>query len=418
MNENFELIPSEHEEQVVMIKQHKVRSKTRTRVTRRTVIKSSWNASKGSRGRKGLKGKRGSGSKQRGRSKGSHRKEELHGARETGLSKSLVELLVSAGERDGGLLKQEGFVSSSPHSLSLHLRKKYAAFVDSAAPRLHTIEQLQRFGETYLRGVERALPGQIPRLVLIPSSLRFAVVMSALNEEGHIGKVLQEINRLAVDEMIVVVNGSTDRTLEEARVVSPHATIVHYPERVGHDVGRSIGAKLAKADAVLFVDSDIPIPAEQLAALLWSITQGVDVALNNLSPLLPPFAKQDSISHCKQWLNACLGRSDLEANSLTAVPHALSRKAIDTIGIEALCVPPRAQALALLHGLRTEAPTTIDVITHNQVRQTNTGTNNQVAQLILGDHLEALHTICNWKGSSLDELQHSRRRIAIRRNGE
>ena len=46
--------------------------------------------------------------------------------------------------------------------------------------------------------------------------MRISVVIPALNEEAAIGGVVREVPRNLVDEIIVVDNGSTDRTAEIA----------------------------------------------------------------------------------------------------------------------------------------------------------------------------------------------------------
>ncbi|SMG56703.1 glycosyltransferase family 2 protein [Paenibacillus aquistagni] len=420
MHEDQERVGSE--EQIAQIKRLSSSSPTsraaRARRREGTRLSKSSRWMRSSRAGRRSKRSRMTGKQRRGKARRVRSRNRIPMNRGAVLPTGYGQLATAAGERDGQRLAQEGYHPNELQRFSLQARQAFAHFAHTLSPGLSSYPMIPLLSDAYMQGLASAFHGQLPTLMLLPTTMKLSVVMCAMNEEGRIGSVLQEVNRLALDEIYIVVNGSTDRTLEEARISSPQATIVHYPERVGHDVGRSIGAKLTRSEAVLFVDSDIAVPAEQLGAFLWSIAQGVDVALNDITPLLPPFDRQDSISYCKQWLNACLGRPDLESNSLTAVPHALSRQAIDRVGIEALSVPPRAQALALLHGLRTETAATIDVITHNQVKTTNSGANNQVAQLILGDHLEAFHTIWSWKGNALNEPQHSRQHIAVRRNRE
>ncbi|MOA11009.1 hypothetical protein D3C78_1309230 [compost metagenome] len=185
---------------------------------------------------------------------------------------------------------------------------------------------------------------------------------------------------------------------------------------MGHDVGRAIGASAAMGDILLFTDGDLPLPAEELAPFLISVDRGDDIALNDLSPYLPPFSGQDEVSRSKTFLNLCLGRSDLKANSMTAVPHALSRRAIHTIGTGSLIVPPKAQALALVHELKVSAPYTVDVIRNNRVRSSNTGAGNTVARLITGDHIEAMGEAMKIKGIRLGYKTVSRSELAKMRN--
>ncbi|MGC6589925.1 hypothetical protein ACPV3A_33990 [Paenibacillus sp. Dod16] len=133
-------------------------------------------------------------------------------------------------------------------------------------------------------------------------------------------------------------------------------------------------------------------------------------------PLLPEFGRQDEVTRCKTFLNRMLGRDDLEANSLTAVPHAMTRQALESIGYANLSVPPRAQTLAIRQGLRIEAVQTVDVLSVNRRRKTNRGKDNPVAKLIIGDHIEALGDTMKNLGGRLQWGQVSRTELALRRN--
>ncbi|AGN70529.1 glycosyltransferase family 2 protein [Paenibacillus caseinilyticus] len=246
----------------------------------------------------------------------------------------------------------------------------------------------------------------------LPTDRTAAAVLSVMNEEATIGGILKELQRLHLHELIVVVNGSDDGTFARVRAESG-ALVVHYPEALGYDVGRGIGAKLARADIVLFVDGDIPVTAEQLLPFLAAVDQGTDVALNDITPYLGPFKRWDGVSIVKRFLNHTLGRGDLQANSLTAVPHALSRRALETIGFRHLAVPPVAQAVGLLGGLNVKAPCSVDVVTKNRVNLRNTGGGNPVAELIIGDHMEALHQARQLRGSRLGYPDTRRRREVL-----
>lgn len=248
----------------------------------------------------------------------------------------------------------------------------------------------------------------------VPLSGRAAAVITASNEEATLGLLLNELARLPLAERIVVLNGCIDGSFAEAR---KHAgvTVAHFPQRLGHDVGRSVGASLASGDAILFLDGDMSVPAEELAAFLYEQESGLDVVLNDITEFLPPFGSQDEVTRCKRFLNLSLGRPDLGSNSLTAVPHVLSQKALDAIGRPALAVPPKAQAIAIMEGLLVKAPCTADVIGRNRLRQTNSGAGNRVARLIIGDHAEALgeaqrrmgHRLL-WSGEPRPELAKAR----------
>lgn len=241
----------------------------------------------------------------------------------------------------------------------------------------------------YLEGYGRKSGIATCEWMLIPTEKTVAAVLSVMNEEATVMEVLHQLHRLPLDEIIVVVNGSMDQTFQRVRQGS-HAIVVNNPEPLGYDVGRAVGTKLATSDMVLFMDGDIPISAEQLLPFMAAIDRGTDVALNNIYPYLDEFSKWDSVSIVKQFLNRSIGRPDLGVNSLTAVPHALSRRALTEVGTDALMIPPKAQLMAIMKGLKVEAPWSVDVISLNRVNEYNAGKHNPVAEMIIGDHVEAL----------------------------
>ncbi|MEW9700273.1 glycosyltransferase family 2 protein [Paenibacillus sp. SI8] len=252
----------------------------------------------------------------------------------------------------------------------------------------------------YVKGYCRAAGMYEADWVMMPTTKSVGAIVSVMNEETTIVKVLEQLNRLPLDEIIIIVNGSNDQTLEQVRAHS-HALIVKYPEPLGHDVGRAVGAKLSHADIVLFLDGDFVVRAENLLPFIYAIDRGSDLALNDITPFLPPFSKWDSVTVMKRFLNMSLKRPDLNANSLTAVPHALSRNALLRIGCSELMVPPKAQVGALLAGLTITAPASVNVVSINKKRQHNQGVNNNVSRLIVGDHVEALQRAMKSKGERL-----------------
>ncbi len=272
-------------------------------------------------------------------------------------------------------------------------------------------------GLAYRDGYAKAA-GLLPPALGVPVPLKgkASVVITACNEEKTLGPLLDELDRLPLYERIVVLNGCTDGSFFEVKK-RENVIIAYDPERLGHDVGRSIGASLAGGDSLLFVDGDMQVPAEELAAFLYEQESGTDVVLNDISAFVPPFGRQDEVTRCKLFLNQALGRPDLGSSSLTAVPHVLSRRALEVVGTAALAVPPKAQTIAILEGLAVSAPCTADVIQRNRLRQGNLGTGNKVAQLIVGDHAEALHEAVKRLGPRLHWQSVSRPELAKARNG-
>lgn len=217
-----------------------------------------------------------------------------------------------------------------------------------------------------------------------------SVVIPAANERQTIGRVIEQAKKIHSScEIIVVANGCNDGTTFIAR--KQGARVLQYGELMGHDVGRSVGAAHANGRILLFLDADIVIPAYQLRRLVNAVEQGVDVALNRyMGP-----TKSTNIHNvvlAKHVLNIALSRPDLEGASMTTIPHALSRRALEEIGVETLSVPPLAHAVALSKGLRVEAVHFINVGSTNPLRRRKVGRQDPLEGLILGDHLEALHS--------------------------
>lgn len=218
-----------------------------------------------------------------------------------------------------------------------------------------------------------------------------SVIIPAMNERRTIGRVIREAYRVHPQtEVIVVVNGSKDGT--EKIAARAGARLVVMKEALGHDVGRSIGAHHATGNVLLFSDADIVIPSKKLKPLVHAVLDGCDVALNGYEG---PKSRVDvhSVVLAKHALNIALGRGDLGGASLTTIPHAMSRKALETIGFAELCVPPKAHALAILAGLQIRTVPPIDVGRPNPVRRRRARRKDPLETLIVGDHVEAMERL-------------------------
>ncbi|TJY39749.1 glycosyltransferase [Cohnella pontilimi] len=217
---------------------------------------------------------------------------------------------------------------------------------------------------------------------------RVSVIIPVMNERRTLKRVLQEASRVDPDtEVIAVVNGSTDGSLRIAR--RSGARVIFFDKPLGHDVGRAIGALEARGDILLFIDADMVIPAKQLHRFVADVSSGADVALNDYSGPVKR-SKVHRVVLAKHAFNVFLGRQDLRGASLTAIPHALSRKALDVIGASSLAVPPLAQAKAIGSGLIVRLSGHVDVGRLNAPRIRRERTQS-LSSLIVGDHLEAIH---------------------------
>jgi glycosyltransferase involved in cell wall biosynthesis len=218
------------------------------------------------------------------------------------------------------------------------------------------------------------------------------VIISASNEARTINKVIEQVKRIPeIRDVIVVVNGSTDGTEKTARQAGAH--VIEFKKLLGYDVGRAIGALHSDADGLLFIDGDIIIDAADLVPFVESLYLGVDLALNDISSLIKPNEMVHSVITGKFFINLAANRPDLGPNTMTAVPHALSRKALNIITPENLAVPPKAQLIAIKANLVVRAVHFVDVLSTNRIRpKIHKGPGiDLVENLIQGDHLEALN---------------------------
>src|SRR5204862_2072772 len=93
-----------------------------------------------------------------------------------------------------------------------------------------------------------------------------SVIIPALNEEEPIGGVVRECLATGLpDDVVVVDNGSTDRTAERAREAG--ARIVTAPRGYGRACMAGARALSSECDTVVFLDgdgSDVPALMNQL----------------------------------------------------------------------------------------------------------------------------------------------------------
>ncbi|MGC1826811.1 MAG: glycosyltransferase family 2 protein, partial [Pseudolabrys sp.] len=100
-----------------------------------------------------------------------------------------------------------------------------------------------------------------------------SVIIPCLNEEAPIADVVREVLSQRVDEVIVVDNGSTDKTAERAAAAG--ARVVNEPHR-GYGRACAAGLKSVRSDAdiVCFLDGDGSDVPDFLPAVVWPIAEG------------------------------------------------------------------------------------------------------------------------------------------------
>lgn len=238
-----------------------------------------------------------------------------------------------------------------------------------------------------------------------------SVIVPVMNEKRTLARVLREASAVHPStEVIVVANGSTDGSLKIAR--DSGARVLVFDRPLGHDVGRAIGAREAQGQILLFIDADMVIPASTLRDFVHAVASGTDVALNDYSG---PTRREavHSVVLAKHALNALLERPELEGASMTAVPHAISRRALETIGSAPLAVPPLAHTMAIHSKLAVRRVRHVDVGQLNPLR-VKRERHNSLEPLIVGDHLEAIQWLVRQTDERGGRADGTRKRWMVR----
>jgi len=114
------------------------------------------------------------------------------------------------------------------------------------------------------------------------TSSRVVAVVAAYNEEGRIGSAVKSLLALdKVDEVVVVADGSTDRTAEEA--TASGARVLMSASRRGK--GGALDAALDRVDAdiYLLVDGDVAETAGHSEPLIDAVADGgLELAIGRL----------------------------------------------------------------------------------------------------------------------------------------
>ncbi|MFX1486785.1 MAG: glycosyltransferase [Promethearchaeota archaeon] len=114
--------------------------------------------------------------------------------------------------------------------------------------------------------------------------MKLSIIMPAYNEEkrieGAIKRTERTLDQLGVDyEVIVVDDGSHDNTFEKAhktarRSNNDHIKIIGYEKNHGKGNALKYGAMHATGDIIIFLDSDLEIPPEQIKRYLRLLKRG------------------------------------------------------------------------------------------------------------------------------------------------
>lgn len=123
-----------------------------------------------------------------------------------------------------------------------------------------------------------------------PPGPRLSLVVPAYNEENRLLPSLQRIDeylstRPYASELVLVDDGSTDRTAELLRGLRPTAPDRVQARLLSHDRNRGKGAAVrtgclaAQGESVVFTDIDLAVPVEEIDRVLERLEAGADVVV-------------------------------------------------------------------------------------------------------------------------------------------
>lgn len=108
--------------------------------------------------------------------------------------------------------------------------------------------------------------------------MKVSVVLPAKNESAAIEQTIKKIKQLSiVDEIIVVNDGSTDKTSLVAEQAG--AKVITHPYSKGNGAAIKTGARNAIGDLIVFMDADGQHDPNDIPKLLEKIEQGYDLVV-------------------------------------------------------------------------------------------------------------------------------------------
>ena len=136
-----------------------------------------------------------------------------------------------------------------------------------------------------------------------------SVVIPALNEAGNIARVVAAARAQAVDEVIVVDNGSSDAT---AAVAAAAGAVVMTEPRRGYGYACAAGSAAAHGDILVYLDGDGSFLPAEMARLIEPLRAGAaDLVLGSRcwGTSRPARCRRTSVSATgwpRAWCGGCI----------------------------------------------------------------------------------------------------------------
>lgn len=106
-----------------------------------------------------------------------------------------------------------------------------------------------------------------------PRTGSITVVIPCFNEEHGLARVLSHVPE-GVDEVLVLDNCSTDRTVDVASQGGPRVRVVQHPTNLGYGGSYIRGVPMASGDIIVTTDGDGTYPVNELHRLVDALEAG------------------------------------------------------------------------------------------------------------------------------------------------
>jgi len=108
-----------------------------------------------------------------------------------------------------------------------------------------------------------------------PDGTFLSIVIPLYNEENSIANVINSIPNRYPHEIIVVNDGSTDKSVENAKKVNKkNVRIIHHPQNMGYGAALLTGINITKGDIIVTLDSDGQHNPKEISDLIKPIING------------------------------------------------------------------------------------------------------------------------------------------------
>ncbi len=111
--------------------------------------------------------------------------------------------------------------------------------------------------------------------------MKLSILIPAYNEELSIQEIMSEIRSLDLSrlgipekEIILINDGSTDKTVEKALKVTPNIKVIHHIKNQGKGAALTSGIPHATGDIIIIQDADLEYRPSLYPALLKPIIEG------------------------------------------------------------------------------------------------------------------------------------------------